>query len=405
MTGNAGNLLIPERPEVDSILEFARALIAVPSQGGIDASDRIIDLVGHWLAEHGLEPCVLRGTGGDPVGLSVDIGPGTGPRYCLNACLDTAPFGDLRAWSVAPTAGAVRAGWLIGRGAADCKTAIAMFAHIGINVALQATDLSGTLGLLFDADEHTGRFGGVRAYTDAGRRPDGVMIGYPGLDEILVGARGFWRAALHVAGRSGHSGSRSRPADNAIVKAAALVKLLEQHDFSGEEDTAFPLGPKITVTAINGGQGYSMVPDQCRLSVDIRLTPRYDSEWAETLVRELCRSLDEAIPSREPTVVEPEATWPAYHLPPSSPMAASLQTAAGRALGRDVPLRIAGPSNIGNFLMTLGIEATCGFGVAYRNLHGADEAIELSSIPMVYDTYLGAVRRLLIPPATTRAGY
>jgi hypothetical protein len=36
--------------------------------------------------------------------------------------------------------------------------------------------------------------------------------------------------------------------------------------------------------------------------------------------------------------------------------------------------------------------------VAYRNLHGPDEAIDLSSIPAVYDAYLGAVRELLCPP-------
>lgn len=48
-------------------------------------------------------------------------------------------------------------------------------------------------------------------------------------------------------------------------------------------------------------------------------------------------------------------------------------------------LTVAGPSNIGNYLAALGTEATCGFGVIYRNLHGADEAIEMASIPLVYD--------------------
>ena len=56
---------------------------------------------------------------------------------------------------------------------------------------------------------------------------------------------------------------------------------------------------------------------------------------------------------------------------------------------------VAGPSNIGNFLATLGTEATCGFGVAYRNLHGPDEAIDVSSIPAVYDAYRSAARHLL----------
>jgi len=380
---------------VDSIVALARALIAVPSQGGIDAPDAVVDTLGHWLAEQGLEPAVLRGPGGDPVGLTLDIGANRGPCYCLNACLDTAPFGDLSAWSLPPTAAAVRDGWLGGRGAADCKTAVAIFAHIGAEIASRVPGPAGTLTLLFDADEHTGRFGGVHAFAASGRRPDGVMIGYPGPDEIVVGARGFWRATVSVFGRGAHSGSRAAAVDNAVVKAATLVRMLADVEIPAAADDDFPIGPKVTVTGISGGQGYSVVPDRCSVAVDIRLTPRCDAGWADGLVRALGAALDEAVPSPRATVVEPETTWPAYRLPGSSPLAGALQAAAREARQKDVPLVVAGPSNIGNFLATLGVETTCGFGVTYRNLHGADEAVEIASIPAVYDAYRGALGRLL----------
>jgi len=386
---------VREHLDVDSIIDLAQTLIAVPSQGGIDPPEKIIGVVRQWLREHGLDPCVLHGAGGEAVGLSVDIGSGDGPRYCLNACLDTAPFGDVEAWSDPPTAGVVQGGWLIGRGAADCKTAIAIFSHIGVEVASRSEDLAGTLTLLFDADEHTGGFGGVRAYTASRPPPDGVMIGYPGLDEIMVGARGFWRATLQISGRSSHSGSRGASTDNAVVKAANLVRSLTNAEVPVDVDGTFPLPPKITVTGITGGEGYSIVPDRCAVSVDIRLTPEHDADWADGHVRQLCRSLDEAIPSRRPTIVKPEATWPAYQLPETSRLVASLQAGARKALGRDVPVAVAGPSNIGNLLAATGVEATCGFGVAYRNLHAADEAIEVASIPDVYRAYLAAVDDLL----------
>jgi len=385
--------------DVGSIVDLARALIASPSQAGIDPPDDVIGVLGRWLAEHGLTPCVLADGDGAPVGVSVDIGSGPGPRYCLNACLDTAPFGDPGAWSAPPTTATVQGGWLGGRGAADCKTAVAVFSHIGIELAARAEDLAGTLTLLFDADEHTGRFGGVRTYIASAARPDGVMIGYPGLDEIVVGARGFWRAALLVSGQSGHSGSRRPPTGNAVVKAAALVGRLSSIRPPADDGSAFPLGPKITVTAITGGEGYSVVPDRCVISVDCRLTPRYDAGWAERLLRDVCRSLDDEIPSRQPTIVEAQASWPAYRLPAASRLADALRSGARRALGREVPVAVAGPSNIGNFLATEGIEATCGFGLAYRNLHAADEAVEVASIPAVYDAYLAAVRDLLARPS------
>ena len=72
------------------------------------------------------------------------------------------------------------------------------------------------------------------------------------------------------------------------------------------------------MTAIDGGEGYSVVPDRCVVSVDCRVTPGHDAGWAERLVRELCRSLDDEIPTRRPTIVEAQNSWPAYRLPPTS---------------------------------------------------------------------------------------
>jgi transcriptional regulator with XRE-family HTH domain len=57
--------------------------------------------------------------------------------------------------------------------------------------------------------------------------------------------------------------------------------------------------------------------------------------------------------------------------------------------------KVAGPSNIGNYLAGLGIPATAGFGVDYRDLHGTDERIRLDSIPVVQAAYHQALLTLL----------
>ena len=59
--------------------------------------------------------------------------------------------------------------------------------------------------------------------------------------------------------------------------------------------------------------------------------------------------------------------------------------------------KIAGPSNIGNYLAGLGIPATAGFGVDYEGLHGTNERIRLDSIPPVQAAYHQACLALLIP--------
>jgi succinyl-diaminopimelate desuccinylase len=68
---------------------------------------------------------------------------------------------------------------------------------------------------------------------------------------------------------------------------------------------------------------------------------------------------------------------------------------AAQAAGVTMEAKIAGPSNIGNYLAGLGIPATAGFGVSYTGLHGTDERIRLDTIPAVQAVYHNAMLRLL----------
>jgi succinyl-diaminopimelate desuccinylase len=94
--------------------------------------------------------------------------------------------------------------------------------------------------------------------------------------------------------------------------------------------------------------------------------------------------------------VEITTRWPAYRLDDDSPLKTALLDAAGRA-GLTTTAKIAGPSNIGNYLAGLGIPATAGFGVDYTGLHGTDERIRIGSIPLAQAVYHQACRTLLTP--------
>ena len=78
-------------------------------------------------------------------------------------------------------------------------------------------------------------------------------------------------------------------------------------------------------------------------------------------------------------------------------LAAARRAAAGggTAAGLAPAAKVAGPSNIGNYLAGLGIPATAGFGVDYQGLHGTDERIRLDSIPVVQAAYHQALLTLL----------
>jgi succinyl-diaminopimelate desuccinylase len=378
---------------VDSIVRLASRLVAAPSCGGLDSPEPVLQLVDAWFVDHRLPSRLLTDGGGTPVAVLVEIaGDAPGPALCLDACIDTAPVGDLDQWADPPFCGTVRNGRLLGRGAADSKAGVAILAHVARDVA-QAGLPRGTLHVLFDADEHTGRFGGVRAYLEAAPRlPDAVSLGYPGNDCIVVGSRGFLRARLHFTGKAAHSGEIERSGVNALTKAAAFALRVAEAKLPARHDPAFPFGPAATVTRIEGGEGFSVVPDHATCHVDIRLTRTFDQASAAGWLEETVRAVD---PQGR---IETVDHWPAYLVGSGERLVRSFAAAAERAFGRPVPTDVCGPSNIGNLLAARGVPTICAPGVGFGNIHAANEWADVDSIAPVHAMYCDAVRRFLSRP-------
>jgi succinyl-diaminopimelate desuccinylase len=274
-----------------------------------------------------------------------------------------------------------------------------VFCHVVAALQREAANLRGQLLFLFDGEEHTGAFVGIRRFIAEQRHPrdiDGVLIGYPGHEAIMTGCRGFLRATIHVRGQGAHSGSSRARGVNAATRAARLVCRLEQLVLDRAPDARFPLPPKLTVTGLRGGGEYSAVPDSCDVDVDVRLTLRFREANAKTLLKRALRDFDRAGSTTLPSsiTVHPGG-WPAYQLPRGSALYQALRAASSARLGRDLPAKVAGPSSVGNYLATLGIEATSGFGCNYRNLHAPDECIEIATLEPTYDIYASAIRALL----------
>jgi succinyl-diaminopimelate desuccinylase len=383
-------------PPVDSIVALAQRLVRIPSRGGEDDPEPILTTVHEWLVKRGVNATILHSPTGAPLAVVGEVvGGRPGSTYCLDACIDTAPFGDPGTWTTPPTSAAVIDGVLLGRGAADSKIAAAIFAHLAAELSNAAPGLSGRLLALFDADEHTGRFAGARTFLAAYPELDGVMIGYPGKDSVVIGARGFYRATLHVHGVAGHSGSSRRAGVNAIEKASALVQLLGDAALPGDSAATFPLPPSLTVTAIEGGGGFTTIPDLCRVQVDMRLTPTFGERDARVLLTDHASAIDQEQPSPAATRVEELETWPAYRLESDSPLVTTLVDAARRHIDPSVRPRVCGPSNIGNLCAAHGVPATCGLGVGFEGVHSANETACVADVASVYYAYREATVALM----------
>jgi succinyl-diaminopimelate desuccinylase len=263
---------------------------------------------------------------------------------------------------------------------------------------MSVDDPQGRIYLLLDVDEHTGGFAGARAFFDETRRRgdsiEGVMIGYPGNDRVVIGGRGFTRYEVTVRGMSGHSGSRSRTAVNAVSKAAALVSQIDAATPSLPFDADFGMKPEATVTRVVGGESYSVVPDICAMYVDIRTTGAFGREAASEWLQQIITRVDDEWPS-PPTQVTITGSQDAFRVPAQATFVEALATSASAVFDRPIPAEVVGPSNVGNYFASFGVPATAGFGVTYRGLHAVNECIEVATLQPSYETYLGAIAALM----------
>ena len=389
-------------PTVDSIVSLVQALVRAPSRAGVDSMAPVVQVMQDWLEARDLPVRRLGAPDGPVLGLYAEVrGRPDGPWIVLDAPLDTAGFGDERTWDLPPASGECRDGWLHGRGSADSKAGAALFAHLLHDVTRQGNAFAGRLGVLFDVDEHTGGFGGARAFFEHGAqgepppRPDGVFIGYPGQERIMTGGRGFLRARVVVHGVAAHSGASRRRGVNALSHAAKLVQALDAVALAPAPDD-FGLPPQLTCTGMLAGDGgYGQVPDRAELRLDIRLTPAFDAAQARALVTAVVQREDLQRAGAPDTSIDWMPGWPAYRVPDAHRLVRALRDAAQAEFGRALPTAVAGPSNIGNYLADLGIDALCGFGVQGEGTHAANERVALDSLMPVYRVYRDALLRLL----------
>lgn len=383
-----------------SIQDFAQRLVRTPSQADHDDPAAIINLVLEKAKALGVPMRVLKDKSGKPLALVSEIkGVNDGPCYALNACLDTAPVGTAELWSQDPFSGEIDAeGWLHGRGSSDSKMAVSIFLHIAKALMRDRAKMKGSFLLIFDADEHTGKFGGIKRVIEEGYRPDGLMIGYPGKEELIIGSRGFARYQVKIQAKAEHSGS-GREDSNEMARCLAdlFSNLSANPEHSSSSKFGFPKKPKVTVTGVNCGDGYSATPSEAIVNVDVRLTYGFNKEAADTYMKRLIEDVT-AMQDRDRildiNLIEVESQ-PAYVVLENAPLRVAMREAIKDEFGAAAHEKICSPSNIGCYLSTFGIETTAGFGVGYEGLHARDEKADCKDIPVIYNTYLNACRRLL----------
>ncbi|HLL50435.1 MAG TPA: M20 family metallopeptidase, partial [Thermomicrobiales bacterium] len=249
------------------VVALTSALVAAPSPNLPGDETAAAAVIERALSHYGLpHPKVLAEEPHRP-NLIVRIdGAQPGPHLALCGHLDTKPVGDAAdEWRTDPFTPTIVGDRLFGLGSTDMKGACAAMVLAGAAFAHVADQASGSLSLIFTADEEYGsRFGASYLVQTSAIDADAILLGEPaGVHEdweaIRVISRGFCGFRVVIGGTQTHSSiSDQLPTVNAVeAMANVLVAFRRELKLRFREHPLCPMGPTINlgVKAI-GGVGY-----------------------------------------------------------------------------------------------------------------------------------------------------
>ena len=255
------------------------------------------------------------------------------PTLVLNAHLDTVGSDGM---TIPPLEPQIRDGRIYGRGSCDTKGSLA--AMLKACETMIAEKLPLNLIYLATSAEETGCQGS--AFVDLSRwRVNGIIVGEPTLNRPVIAHKCHGTLELLCRGKAAH-GSRPELGDNAILKMSRLLHFLEQTVIPNLAEITYPgfvNGCTLSVGLIKGGVKSNIVPDECRITCDLRLVP--GAGEAEDVFARLVSEAGEALGF--PIEISHSHVAPAMQTAPEHPFVQAV-TAGVAACGVDAtPLTVA----------------------------------------------------------------
>lgn len=218
------------------------------------------------------------------------VAPGYDPErktVLLNAHIDTVR--PVSSWTRDPFSPDIVDGTLYGLGANDCGGGLVSL--LQVFRLLSNEERSYNLIYLASAEEEVSGANGIARALPLLPKIDVAVVGEPTSLQPAVAEKGLMVLDVVARGRSGHAARNE--GENAIYKA--LDDIIWLRDYRFERVSEF-LGPtKMQLTVINSGTQHNVVPDECRMVVDVRTNELYTNHEVFDII---CRHLSSEVKAR-----------------------------------------------------------------------------------------------------------
>jgi succinyl-diaminopimelate desuccinylase len=380
---------------VSEALRLAEALIARRSVTPDDAGCQA--LLGERLAAAGFanESLPFGPDGGRVDNLwSLRAGGRPGPVVVFAGHTDVVPTGPLERWTSDPFVPSHRDGRLYGRGAADMKTSIAAMVVAVEEFVAAHPRHAGDIAFLLTSDEEGPSVDGtvrvVEALRQRGQRLDACIVGEPTSvdtlgDVIKNGRRGSLTGRLVVHGVQGHIAYPQLARNPLHDLAPALAELVATHWDAGN---AFFPPTSFQVSNLHAGTGAgNVIPGEAVLDFNFRFSTECTADGLKARVAEVLARHG----------VEHTLSWTLGGEPfltaPGS-LSDALAAAIEAACGQRPALSTTGGTSDGRFIARI-CPQVVEFGPLNASIHKIDEHVDVASIEVLKNIYLGTLQRLL----------
>jgi succinyl-diaminopimelate desuccinylase len=218
--------------EKTRIVALASDLIKISSENPPGDLREMMSFIEGWLRENGVSNARVLSADPTRPNLIAEVGRGT-PVLILNGHADVVQAGDRSKWEFDPFGGEVKDGLLLGRGASDMKSGVAVIMYAVALLKRVEEKLKGTVRLIVVPDEETGgKYGSAWLLSEHKDllTADGCMIAEPsesGDGGSTVGQKGNLWVKFTAKGRSAHGSLAPYVGDNAILK---LTRVMQKAD-------------------------------------------------------------------------------------------------------------------------------------------------------------------------------
>ena len=248
--------------------------------------------------------------------------------------MDTMPTGS--GWTHPPLEAELSGGKIWGRGACDMKAGLAAGMLAFRNIARRQAPLNYDFLFIATVNEEDAMTGAEQAVKDGYVNADSyVLDAEPTDSRIQVAHKGKTWVTLHVHGVTCHASTPQKGADAIAAAAEVITRLnrklaqLPRHPEMGACTAVFG--------TIQGGWSANIVPDECEVSIDMRLVPPVTNEQSIAVLDEAIAEALAAVPGTacDYTVT---ARRPAIAKDDSSFLLARLRAAIAEVTGAEPPV-------------------------------------------------------------------